>query len=101
MIRGTHWRSKASALTSPPGRPSAQGESWPSEQRLGTISEYDGVVTAQLARVLCGGDLSAAQFVPERFILGLERDAFLALLHNEQTLQRIAAMLTTGKPLRN
>ncbi len=67
----------------------------------GFASAYDGVVTGHLARVLCGGDLSAAQFVPERFILQLERDAFLALLRNEQTLQRIAAMLTTGKPLRN
>jgi len=67
----------------------------------GFATGYDGVVAGQLARVLCGGELSASQWVPERFILQLERDAFLELLHNEQTLARIAAMLTTGKPLRN
>ncbi len=67
----------------------------------GFATGYDGVVAGQLACVLCGGELSASQWVPERFILQLERDAFLELLHNEQTLARIAAMLTTGKPLRN
>ena len=34
-------------------------------------------------------------------MLKLEREAFLSLLHNEQTLERIQAMLTTSKPLRN
>jgi len=67
----------------------------------GFATEYDGVITAQLARVMCGGDLSAAQWVPEQYMLDLEKDAFLALLHNEPTLQRIEAMLKTGKPLRN
>ncbi len=64
-------------------------------------SEYDGVVGGQLARVLCGGELSTPQWVSEDYILKLERKAFLALLHNQQTLERIQAMLTTGKPLRN
>jgi len=64
-------------------------------------SAYDGVVAGQLARVMTGGDLSAAQWVPEQYILDLERDAFLTLLHNEKTMQRIEAMLKTGKPLRN
>ncbi len=64
-------------------------------------TEYDGVVAGQLARVLCGGTLSAAQWVSEDYMLKLEREAFLSLLHNRQTLERIQAMLTTGKPLRN
>jgi len=64
-------------------------------------TEYDGVVGGQLARVLCGGELSTPQWVSEDYILKLERKAFLALLHNQQTLERIQAMLTTGKPLRN
>ena len=64
-------------------------------------TEYDGVVAGHLARVLTGGDLSVPQWVPEEYILRLEREAFLELLKNEKTIERIDAMLKTGKPLRN
>jgi 3-hydroxyacyl-CoA dehydrogenase len=64
-------------------------------------SEYDGELAEHLARVLCGGELSAAQWVAEEYILGLEKEAFLALLGQPKTQERIAAMLKTGKPLRN
>jgi 3-hydroxyacyl-CoA dehydrogenase len=39
--------------------------------------------------------------VPEDYLLKLEREAFLDLLGNEKTQQRIRHMLETGKPLRN
>ncbi len=64
-------------------------------------SEYDGVIAGHVARVLTGGDLSLPQWVPEEYVLGLEREAFLDLLKNEKTHERIGAMLKTGKPLRN
>ncbi|TCJ14812.1 3-hydroxyacyl-CoA dehydrogenase/enoyl-CoA hydratase family protein [Rubrobacter taiwanensis] len=64
-------------------------------------TEYDGVIAERLAHVLCGGDLSAGQWVTEDYILGLEREAFVELLQNEKTQERIRAMLETGKPLRN
>ncbi len=64
-------------------------------------SEYDGVVAGHVARVLTGGDISLAQWVPEEYLLKLEREAFLELLANEKTQERIAHMLETGKPLRN
>jgi 3-hydroxyacyl-CoA dehydrogenase len=64
-------------------------------------SSYDGVIAGHVARVLTGGDLSLPQWVPEEYILGLEKQAFLDLLENEQTLERIGHMLETGKPLRN
>ncbi|MEJ7630952.1 MAG: 3-hydroxyacyl-CoA dehydrogenase/enoyl-CoA hydratase family protein [Rubrobacteraceae bacterium] len=64
-------------------------------------SEYDGIVAGHLARVITGGELSLAQWVTEDYLLGLEKEAFLALLENEKTHERIAAMLETGKPLRN
>jgi 3-hydroxyacyl-CoA dehydrogenase len=67
----------------------------------GYATEYDGVVAGHLARVLCGGEISAPQWVDEAYILKLEREAFLALLRNQQTQERIQAMLTNGKPLRN
>ncbi len=37
----------------------------------------------------------------EQWILDVERAQFVALLQTEQTRQRIAHMLETGKPLRN
>ena len=64
-------------------------------------SEYDGVIAAHLAHVLTGGDLSLPQWVPEEYMLKLEKQAFLELLKNEKTQERIGAMLETGKPLRN
>jgi 3-hydroxyacyl-CoA dehydrogenase len=70
-------------------------------QWAGQASEHDGVIARRLARVLCGGELSLPQWVGEQHILDLEREAFLALLHEPKTMERIQAMLMTGKPLRN
>ncbi len=67
----------------------------------GYASAYDAELGRVLARVLCGGELSAPQWVDEDRILELERDGFVALLHHPKTLERIQAMLTTGRPLRN
>jgi 3-hydroxyacyl-CoA dehydrogenase len=39
--------------------------------------------------------------VSEEYILRLEKEAFLELLKNEKTMERIDAMLENGKPLRN
>jgi 3-hydroxyacyl-CoA dehydrogenase len=70
-------------------------------QWAGQASGHDGVVARHLARVLCGGELSQAQWVSEQHILDLELEAFLALLHEPKTMERIQALLMTGKPLRN
>jgi 3-hydroxyacyl-CoA dehydrogenase len=67
----------------------------------GYISDYDVEIFRALAGVLCGGDLSAPQWVDEDYLLGLERQAFLRLLGNEKTQARMLHMLRTGKPLRN
>jgi 3-hydroxyacyl-CoA dehydrogenase len=64
-------------------------------------SEYDGVIANHIARVLTGGDLSLPQWVPEEYLLWLEKEAFLDLAKNEKTQERIGYMLETGKPLRN
>ncbi|HET9007119.1 MAG TPA: enoyl-CoA hydratase/isomerase family protein, partial [Actinomycetes bacterium] len=70
-------------------------------QWAGQAGEHDGVVARNLARVLCGGELSLGRWVTEQHILDLERDAFLALLREPKTMERIQAFLTTGKVLRN
>lgn len=65
------------------------------------ISEYDLLMADKLAYVMSGGDLSAATTVSERYLLEIEREAFLSLCGQRKTLERIQHMLTTGKPLRN
>ena len=72
-----------------------------SMQWAGHATEYDGVIGAKLARVLCGGELTEPQWVPEDYLLGLERRAFIELIGDQRTLDRIQHLLTTGKPLRN
>jgi 3-hydroxyacyl-CoA dehydrogenase len=65
------------------------------------ISEYDRKIGQRLATVLTGGDVSATTPVTEQRLLELELEAFLSLVTEEKTQERIMAMLTTGKPLRN
>jgi len=65
------------------------------------ISEYDALITARLASILCGGDLSSGQWVDEQFFLDREREVFVALCREPKTLERIQFMLANGKPLRN
>ena len=64
-------------------------------------SEYDGVIAGHLARALTGGGLSQPQWVSEEYILKLEKEAFLELLQQEKTHERIEGLLKTGKPMRN
>jgi 3-hydroxyacyl-CoA dehydrogenase len=70
-------------------------------QQGGYMSEYDLHVSRKVAWVLCGGGISSAQWVDEQHFLDLEREAFLSLCGEPQTRERIAHMLSTGKPLRN
>ena len=65
------------------------------------ISEHDKLISEKLGYVLCGGDLSNKTKVSENYLLNLEREAFLSLLGEKKTLERIQSILTTGKPLRN
>lgn len=67
----------------------------------GYASEYDMYLGKKLGYILTGGDLSAPQWVPEQYILDLEREVFLELVQQPKTLERIQHMLETGKPLRN
>jgi 3-hydroxyacyl-CoA dehydrogenase len=64
-------------------------------------TEYDGVVARKLAYILAGGAITAAQTVPEQYVLDLEREAFVSLCGERKTQERIAHTLKTGKPLRN
>jgi 3-hydroxyacyl-CoA dehydrogenase len=65
------------------------------------ISQHDFFISSLIADVMTGGDVDAGTEVDEQWILDLERKAFMTLLKNSKTQDRIANMLTTGKPLRN
>ncbi|MET0754416.1 MAG: 3-hydroxyacyl-CoA dehydrogenase/enoyl-CoA hydratase family protein [Pyrinomonadaceae bacterium] len=67
----------------------------------GFISEHDELIGKKLAKVMSGGDLNHTSSVSEQYLLDLEREAFLSLCGERKTQERIAAMLKTGKPLRN
>jgi 3-hydroxyacyl-CoA dehydrogenase len=70
-------------------------------QQGGYISEHDHKIGLKLGHILCGGELTGTQTVSEQYLLDLEREAFLSLLGERKTLERIQSLLTTGKPLRN
>lgn len=65
------------------------------------ISEHDALIAKKLAYVMSGGDLSSPTEVSERYLLDLEREAFLSLVGEQKTLERIHSILFKGKPLRN
>ncbi len=67
----------------------------------GFISPYDAHIGEEIARIMTGGLLSEPQKVSEQTLLDLEREAFVELLKNPKTQERIKHMLETGKPLRN
>ena len=65
------------------------------------ISEHDKKIVQKLAYIMCGGDLSEGAIVNEQYLLDLEREAFLSLISEKKSMERIQSILTTGKPLRN
>ena len=67
----------------------------------GKATEYDGVIADQLALILSGDDTDIAELHSEDDLLTLERKAFMALIKQNSTLDRVQHMLETGKPLRN
>jgi 3-hydroxyacyl-CoA dehydrogenase len=70
-------------------------------RRAEYISDHDALVAAKLAHILCGGELTPGAPVSERYLLEMEREAFLSLCGERKTQERIAYTLQTGKPLRN
>ncbi|MCA0199618.1 MAG: 3-hydroxyacyl-CoA dehydrogenase [Proteobacteria bacterium] len=67
----------------------------------GKVTPHDQTVSLALANVLTGGNTDFKDELTEKDILKLERNAFLELAKNPNTLARMEHMLDTGKPLRN
>lgn len=67
----------------------------------GFISEHDLKIAKKLAFVLSGGKVPFGTLVDEQYLLDLEREAFLSLVAEPKSQQRMQHMLLKGKPLRN
>lgn len=67
----------------------------------GFVTEYESFMAGLIADVICGGDVPAGTVISEQYLLDLEREAFLKLCGQKQTLERIQYTLKTGKTLRN
>lgn len=71
------------------------------QKQGGFLTDFEALIGWHLAGVLCGGDLSAAQWVDEQTFLDLERRAFVELAQHPKSAERIRSLMETGKPLRN
>ena len=67
----------------------------------GFISSHDFHIASLIAHVVTGGDVEAGTLVNEEYLMTLERQAFCSLVTHPKTQERIMAMMSTGKPLRN
>ena len=65
------------------------------------ISDYDMYLGKKLAYAMTGGDRPAGMLVDEQYLLDVEREAFMSLVGEAKTQDRIRYMLAKGKPLRN
>jgi 3-hydroxyacyl-CoA dehydrogenase len=67
----------------------------------GFISAHDYKLGSMIAEIVSGGDIEQGSIVDEQWLLDLERKAFMELLNNPKTQERIMGMMQTGKPVRN
>jgi len=70
-------------------------------KQAGQASEHDAKIATKLAEVLCGGVDGAAAPVSEQRMLELECEAFLSLVAEPKSQERMQFMLMNNKPLRN
>jgi 3-hydroxyacyl-CoA dehydrogenase len=67
----------------------------------GFISAHDYKLGSMIAEIVSGGEIEQGSIVDEQWLLDLERKAFMELLNNPKTQERIMGMMQTGKPVRN
>jgi 3-hydroxyacyl-CoA dehydrogenase len=70
-------------------------------RRAARISDHDALIGRKLATIMAGGALPHPTTVSEQHLLDLEREAFISLIGERKTRERIQHTLKTGKPLRN
>ncbi|MFT8321433.1 MAG: 3-hydroxyacyl-CoA dehydrogenase NAD-binding domain-containing protein [Bacillus sp. (in: firmicutes)] len=63
----------------------------------GKLTSYDLVIAEKLAFVLTGGNVDFKTEVEEDYLLKIEKQAFLSLIQQKQTQERIGHLLQKGK----
>lgn len=86
-----------------PGRPGyATFEMGLYNMRLGGwVTDHEVKIASKIAHILTGGDIQPNTAVSETRIMELEREAFMSLVGEPKSIERMQALLKTGKPLRN
>lgn len=69
--------------------------------KQGKFTPHDTVVGRAIAGIVTGGEIDAGTLWSEQHLFDAERNAFLSLAKTQATRDRIAALLDTGKNLRN
>ena len=70
--------------------------------KAGYMSEHDQLIAEKLGYVMSGGDISQAMTeVSEKYLLELERKAFIELCMTRKTMERMQSLVNGGKILRN
>jgi len=67
----------------------------------GFISAHDFKLGEMIAEIVSGGNVDQGSVVSEQWFLDMECKAFLELLNNPKSQERIMGMMQTGKPVRN
>ncbi|MDE8564938.1 3-hydroxyacyl-CoA dehydrogenase NAD-binding domain-containing protein [Anoxybacillus rupiensis] len=67
----------------------------------GYATEHDVKIAKKLAYVIAGGKVPYGTEVDEQYLLDLEREAFLSLVGERKSQERMQHMLVKGKTLRN
>jgi 3-hydroxyacyl-CoA dehydrogenase len=70
--------------------------------KAGYMSDHDKLIAEKLGYVMSGGDISQAMTeVSEKYLLELERKAFIELCMTRKTMERMQSLVSGGKILRN
>lgn len=64
----------------------------------GELSNYGAIIAEKLAYVLTGGKVEFGTEVEEDYLLKLEKEAFIYLLQQQETQNRMLHLIQTGKP---
>ncbi len=70
-------------------------------KRGGFASDHDLLIAKKVAYVVTGGPVPSGAKVSEQYLLDIEREAFLSLVGEQKSQDRIQHMLLKNKPLRN
>lgn len=65
------------------------------------VTDYEVHLAMTLGKVLTGGDIEPWSAVTEQYVLDLEREAFMSLVGEPKSQERMQHLLQKGKPLRN